>query len=142
MLRGRETLIGNLAVGDIFHAECDDMDLICLVTDLTGETIKGRTVTQQMTIEILRDSGKGVCRWAGNVRDCTIISVAPLPNDIHDTLLGIDRKMRLEADPARMNLSRDETRALLFLDAHYAENRFAPSAGGANDNGANSPAPR
>lgn len=125
MVRGRETLIGNLAVGDIFHAESDSgMELICLVTVVTGEWIKARTVTHQIEIDIDRKSGKGTCHWPGNVRACSIDSVAPLPNDVHDTLLGLDRKMRLEADLERMTLAPAEARALLFLDAHYAQSRI------------------
>jgi hypothetical protein len=49
---------------------------------------------------------------------CTIDSVAPLPVDIHNVMLGLDRKMRLRFE----KLSRAEKDALLFIADYYPAN--------------------
>jgi hypothetical protein len=46
---------------------------------------------------------------------CTIDSIAPLPVDIHNVMLGLDRKMRLRFE----KLSREEKDALLFIADFY-----------------------
>ncbi|MEJ0071169.1 MAG: hypothetical protein WDO24_23250 [Pseudomonadota bacterium] len=48
--------------------------------------------------------------------------MAPLPVDIYNIMLGIDRKFRLEHDPERIKLSEAEVKAFSFLHTHYAKN--------------------
>jgi len=49
--------------------------------------------------------------------------VAPLPVDIHNVILRIDRKFSLEQEPERLKLNDAEKRALLFVDSHYSSKR-------------------
>lgn len=104
----RRTLFRNLMVGDIFHATTPyAASLICLTTGVTEKTIQARTITHQMHLEFDRETGVaewiGALDWPGEgmsdepVR-CTIDSVAPLPIDIHNLMLLIDRKSRLASD--------------------------------------------
>lgn len=48
--------------------------------------------------------------------------MAPLPVDIHNTLLHLDRKKRLNRDPERTKLTEAEHRALRFIAKFYPEN--------------------
>ena len=47
--------------------------------------------------------------------DCIIDSIEPLPIEVHDVLLGLDRKMRLTLDQNRLGLSQAEQAALGFV---------------------------
>lgn len=120
----RETALNNLAVGDIFHAESPSApSMICLVMAVTETRIKVRTVTHQLHLEF--DRRTGVAEWASDERvlGAVVNSVAPLPVDIHNVMLGLDRKMRLEQDPERIKLNDAEKRALVFVGSHYSSNR-------------------
>ena len=46
-----------------------------------------------------------------------------LPVDIHNVILGIDRKYRLEEDEERLKLNDDEKNALLYVAKHYSSRR-------------------
>ncbi len=52
----------------------------------------------------------------------TINSVAPLPADIRDILLGLDQKYRSEIRDDQLGLSKDEQRAMLFTIEYYDSN--------------------
>jgi hypothetical protein len=117
----RKTLLGRLAVGDIFHAESPNApSLICLVISVTETTIQSRTVTSGEYLEFDRQTG--VALWADEEVSCTIDSVAPLPVDIHNVILGLDRKLRLEQDTERVRLNDAERQALIYVDRHYSSN--------------------
>jgi hypothetical protein len=119
----RAAALNNLAVGDIFHAESPNVaSLICLVMAVTKTTIQARTVTHQMHLEFDRQTG--VAEWGDNRVPCVVDSVTPLPVDIHNVMLGLDRKMRLEQDPERFKLNDAEKRALIYVDSHYSSNRM------------------
>ena len=118
----RKAALNNLAVGDIFHAESPNgASLICLVVAVTRTTIKARTVTTQKNLEFDRQTG--AAEWGDEPALCTVDSVAPLPADIHNVMLGIDQKFRLEQQPERLKLKDAEKRALLYVDSHYSSNR-------------------
>ena len=60
--------------------------------------------------------------------------IAPLPPDIHDVFLELDRKYRsfremdrnvVEPDAAQYKLTAGEKRALLFIDKHISSNPMA-----------------
>jgi len=89
---------------------------------IRGATIYARTMTTQYLLKFDRRSGKGELKEEVTTIPCTIDSIAPLPVDIHNVMLGIDRKFRLEWKDERIRLNDDEKRALLFLDAHYEAN--------------------
>ena len=115
-----KTKLSRLVPGDIFHAACpNEASLICLVEMITSERIEARRVTTQDHVTFdLNDP---------EVR-CTIDSIAPLPVDIHNVMLGLDRKMRLRFD----KLNRAEKDALLFVGAFYPANPLWSSAAGSD----------
>jgi len=122
----REKALRNLAAGDIFHARSPNgASLVCLVTSVSDSKVCARRITTQEDLEFDRQSGIEL----GPIRS-RIDSVAPLPTDIHNIFLEMDRRngeisrdikngFRLEDDPERIKLTADEKRALLFLDSHY-----------------------
>jgi len=113
------TVLKDMSVGDIFHAVCPNgASLICLIEATTARSLRVRTVTHQIKLEF--DLGTGTGSWDGI--PCMIDSVAPLPPDTHNVILGLDRKMRLEADTMKRKLSDDEKRALIFIASFYPAN--------------------
>src|SRR5262249_502900 len=111
----RKTALDNLTVGGIFHAESPNgTSLICLIIAVTRTTIQARTVTTQKHLEFDRQTG--VAEWGDEAVLSTVDSVAPLPVDIHNVILRIDRKFSLEQEPERLKLNDAEKRALLFVD--------------------------
>jgi hypothetical protein len=119
----RESELRKLAVGDIFHANSPDgASLICLVLSVTEGTIHSRTVTTQVYLEFDRRAGNA--KWGEEPIICTIDSVTPLPVGVHDTMLEIDRKFRLERNLERLRLTYAEKRALVFVASHYLSNQL------------------
>ena len=105
-----------LVPGDILHAECPNgASLICLVEAITNGKIEARRVTTQDHVSF--DLETGHTADDDEVR-CTIDSIMPLPVDIHNVLLGLDRKMRLCTGDA-FRLSQQEKDALKFLEDFY-----------------------
>lgn len=123
MMKDRKALFANLAIGDVFHAESPNgASLICLVTSLTDSSIQARTVTTQICLQF--DRRTGIAEWGDQSVPCTIDSIAPLPADIHDIVLGIDVKFRSEQKAERLKLNDAEKRALLYVDSHYSSNQL------------------
>jgi hypothetical protein len=126
-VKDRKTLLGNLAVGDLFHAESPKApNLICLVVSMTETAIQARTITSGERFQFDRQTG--VAQWVDEAVSCIIDSVAPLPVDIHNVILGLDRKFRLEQDPRRVRLNDAEKQALIYVDTHYSSNRLSLEA--------------
>ncbi len=106
--------LSRLVPGDIFHATCPNKaSLICLVESVTSDRIEARRVTTQDHETF--DLCTGQTLSADPAMRCTIDSIAPLPVDIHNVMLGLDRKMRLRFE----KLSREEKDALLFIADFY-----------------------
>jgi hypothetical protein len=113
--------IKNLTVGDIFHVERPNgIRLICLVTSVTDTTIYARSAVSDQSFELDRQTGIGIVILQGQQSPCAIYSTAPLPGDIHNTILGLDRKMRLEEDHERAKLTKTEKQALLYIADNYS----------------------
>lgn len=123
----RKSALNRLVVGDIFYATAEGAPLVSLVTSITGTTIHARTMTTQYSLKFDRQTGKGELKGEVRAVPCTIDSIAPLPIDIHNVMLGLDRKSRLEWKEERIKLNEDEKRALLFLDSHYEANPLPPA---------------
>jgi hypothetical protein len=125
-LTDRKLLLGKLAEGDIFHAESPGgAKLICLVTSVSETVIEARTVTTQMHFHFDRQTGVGTGKWGDVSVIASISCVAPLPEDIRDVMLGIDRKFKQEHDPNdpdRFRLNDAEIRALIYVDSHCSSN--------------------
>jgi hypothetical protein len=98
--------------------------MVCLVESVTKTAIYARRVTTQT--HLVFDRRTGVAEVGEERVPCTINSVAPLPVEIHNIFLGLDRKFRLEHDPERLKLTEAEKRAYLYLDSHYPSNLLPP----------------
>jgi hypothetical protein len=116
----RKILLGRLVVGDLFHATGPTgASLICLTVAITQTTIQARRITTQENLEFDRQTGiekstDGVSR---------IDSVAPLPLDVLNVLIALDRRYRLLQDPEQGKLTGAEIRALAtYVGPHYASN--------------------
>jgi hypothetical protein len=106
--------------------------LICFVEEVTNETIVARTVSAQVRFTFDRTVGRSEC-WEPPIyfpRDgkqpmAEIDSVAPLPSNVHNGLIALDRHHRLgrfSGKPNRNHLSEEHKQALLFSARHYPEN--------------------
>ena len=128
-IRDRGALLRNLAVGDIFHASAPNgASLICLATAVTDAIVQARAVTHQTHLAFDRETGiaelNGAQKWprhTDEVVQCITDSVAPLPIDVHEVILFVDRKSRLTYLSGEARLSDDEKQAFLFLYSHYRE---------------------
>jgi hypothetical protein len=127
----RETALKNIAVGDIFHASATNgASLLCLTISVTESTVQARNVATQIIYDFDRQTG--IADWYVFSRHylCIVDSVAPLPADIHEIMLQLDRKGRESEychaeDPDRPwtvgegSLTAEEKRGLLFLSYFY-----------------------
>ena len=130
----REILIGNLGVGDIFHAEAPNgASLICIVLSVDEGIIQARRVTTQENLAFNRKTGVKV--GDDRERPCAIDSVAPLPAEIHNAILDLDKKnaaiMAMDEksrfqDLERLKLADVHGKALIFIGSHYPENPLPP----------------
>ncbi len=111
----RERVLWSIKVGDIFRATGDHGGpLICLTTAITETAIHARTVTHQLEFTFDRRTGVGQ-EDEFSIKG-TIDSVAPLPPEIHETLLGLDHKNRT---PVEGPLTENQKKALLFIAKFY-----------------------
>lgn len=116
-------MLEKLKIGDILHANSPTGgSLICLISKISHTHIYARTVTTQFEIKFNIQTGSGV-RVDDNVV-CTIDSVAPLPVDIHNIMLGFDRKFRLARENVQLQMNDEEKKALLFVADFYRENQL------------------
>ncbi len=111
----REQALRRIRDGDLFNVDGDHgHPITCLATLITETTIFARSITHQVNFEFSRETGIG--KGEKYVLGGTIQSVAQLPADIHDTLIGLDRRYR-SPDPGP--LSKAEKVALSFIDDFY-----------------------
>lgn len=119
-MSARSVALENVKVDDMIQAEgSNGGSFICLVTDVTETHILARTVTHQICLQF--DVERGAAKVPGHNIVCTINSIAPLPRDVYDALLGIDERYRTSTDPDRARLSEGERRALIFAARHYVD---------------------
>jgi len=130
----RKADLSDLAAGDIFHATSPNgASLICLVLSATQKAIHARRITTQQNLSF--DSRTGVEQTGPEQSLAIIDSVAPLPSDVHNTFLELDRKygalIALDEesrfrDLDRFKLTDAEKRALVFIGSHYPANPLPP----------------
>jgi hypothetical protein len=123
----RASALRNLAVGDIFHARSSNRaSLVCLVTAVDETTIHARRIHTQDDLQFDQNTGLELGKLHTRI-DC----VAPLPPDIHNLLVEMDRKYQalhalvregVELDPEQCRLTPDERRANGFNREHVAAN--------------------
>jgi hypothetical protein len=130
----RENALKAINVGDIFHAEASNgASLLCLTMTVTPATIQARNVATQIIYDF--DRCTGIADWFvyGTHYICSIDSVAPLPADIHEIMLSLDRKYRAceyklaedpdwQSAPGESHLTTEQIRGLLFVAKFYPEN--------------------
>ncbi len=111
----RRSALVKIVPGDIFHAEYPNgASCICLTTTVTAKVIRARRVTTQDDLEFHRDTG--VEHGSSEVFSM-IDSIEPLPADIREIILALDRKYRSSSDTYA--LTEDEKRALKFIARFY-----------------------
>jgi hypothetical protein len=132
----RQATLRGIAVGDIFHAEASNVaSLICLTMSVTEKTIQARNVATQIIYDFDRATGHADWYVYGTRYACTVDSVAPLPSDIHQIMLDLDRKHRevecrlaenpdWTPSPGQLHFTKDEIRGLLFIDKFYEDNQI------------------
>ena len=118
----RERAIWQIGVGDIFHAKPKGTaSFICLTLQITEKTIVARRMMTSESRHVFdRTTGLEIPE---DDDPLTIDSVAPLPADIREIMLGLDRKYagsnapQLFSQEAR--LTKEERRGLLFVARFY-----------------------
>jgi hypothetical protein len=129
----REAALAELAVGDIFDAEAPNGALcICLVVSVDAESILARRITSQEELQF--DRRIGVENVAGDGPQAVVTCVVPLPLEIHNVFLALDRKYAavyrqddlLEKNHEYFILTEAEKNALKFIRSHWAANPLAP----------------
>lgn len=81
--------------------------MICLVECVGPSRIKTRRITTQEQVTFDIGTGENI-----ETPGCRLDSIMPLPVEVHDVLLGLDRKMRL----GNQQISEAEKAALDFAD--------------------------
>jgi hypothetical protein len=118
MPRSREQLLSNLVVGDFFRAlAANGAELICLVTRVREDVIEARRFTTREEFRFDRITGRVYADF-----ESVIDSVAPLPENVRNVLLGLDRRYRLSSNDDYGVFTEDERKALLFISSFYPEN--------------------
>jgi len=129
----RKTALRSIAVGEIFHAQGGTASRICLALKVGETAILARNVTTQQLYEFDRTTGIATQYFNGVAYDYTIDSVAALPDDIREIMLGLDRKYRqveyrLAEDPDYVSpleqsaLTAEQRRGLRFVYDFYRAN--------------------
>ena len=132
----REAALGNIAVGDIFNSRHPEGPVrICLALSVTTTTIQARSIMTQEIFEFDRRSGAATLYGRSLDKRLVIDSVAPLPEDIRDIMLGLDRKGReyeykLAEDPywwpscEESARTEKEIRGLGFVSDFYRQHKL------------------
>jgi hypothetical protein len=131
----REASLKKIAVGDMFHASIrsgSGPSYPCLALQVREDRIFARRVTTQSVHWFDRKTGV-------EIDDSRIVidSVEPLPDDIHEIMLGLDQKyreieIRHAEDPdwappeGSSRLTPDQRRAILFIVKFYPDNPLPP----------------
>src|SRR3954469_16570190 len=111
----RSTALKALVEASIFHATTPNgASFICLVTLVANGQIWARRVTTQE--HLVFDLTTGLAEISDNSVVCTIDTTAPLPANIHEVLLKLDRRYGAGEDS---RLRREERDALLFVDRFW-----------------------
>lgn len=99
--------LSNLVSGDIIHGRHSaGPSLTCLVEAVEQDRIETRRVTTQAHVTFDVETGVEI-----DFPECRLDSIEPLPIDMHNVLLGLDRKMRV----GRLPIDQAERDVLLFL---------------------------
>jgi hypothetical protein len=127
----RKAALGALEAGHLFYAvDTTGPVRICLVMSVSEKTILARSVATQEIIEFDRHTGGATHKRYGFDFNYLIASIAPLPRDIHEIMLSLDRNGRAfeeklaedpdyESPPDNSILNDDQRQGLLFIAEFY-----------------------
>jgi fatty-acyl-CoA synthase len=135
-MNDRKAALRSIAVGDIFNASVGRSGATypCLALQVREKAIFARRMTTQSVHWFDRTTGVEVGQDA-----VVIDSVATLPDDIRDIMLGLDRKYRedelryaeepdWEAPEGSSRLTPEQIRAIRFIGRFYPANPLPPLA--------------
>lgn len=118
----RRRLIEQMTPGDVFHATYPNGSTrIYVVTTQEPAALFARSITTGETSRFDHASGESSPSEADGA-PCKIDSLALLPPDIRSHIEEIDRRYRASDDVGRLQLSKEEQRALLDAGAFFAAN--------------------
>ena len=119
----RKQVLDAIKQGNVIYGiAAGGQEKLMLVYRTTPDTICARHVTTQTKVEFRRD---GRSRWCEGGGSCTIVSVAALPAEEHDVVLGLDRKMREAKELTDLKLSKAEIQ-MLRMKAEFYQSRPLP----------------
>jgi len=124
-LANRATLLGQLEAGDLVCARTSGgARAVCRVLAVEAVVLHLREVAGGHVRAFDRRTGAAITRAdeTASAAAGEIVSVAPLPVDLHNAVLALDRRSRLAQGDAPMRVTRAEAAVLLLLDAHYGIN--------------------
>jgi hypothetical protein len=117
-----------VAAGDIIHATSfGPFSKICLVVSVGGGFIRTRSIAQQLAIDFDIETGVGAWRdalFGDTPIECRIDSIEPLPLEVHNVLLGSDRKHRLSGDRKSWRHSEAEHQAWSFAEDFFKTHKL------------------
>jgi hypothetical protein len=112
----REATLRKLDAGDVFHATAPNgASLICLTLRATKFSIHAKRITTQSHHAFDPVTGMEQSEPIPSIID----SVARLPPDILEALLGLDRVYSRGWQEEHHKLTSEEKRALLFIGGFY-----------------------
>jgi hypothetical protein len=110
-----------LDTGDIFGATRERGNTLpFLVTSATETTVRARCMTSQFYVEFERHTGEGAHEYEEGVAVFRIVTLQPLPVEMHALMLAVDRRMRLGSNGTTNPLDEGDKQVLLFLGDHWA----------------------
>jgi hypothetical protein len=113
----RRQALSVVEVGDVvFGLGAGGQEKLLLVYKVDAVSIWARHVTTQVEFKFDRDGRTGPLRGGGS---CTIVSVAPLPDDEYDVAIGLDRRARTEKDRPQFILTEAEINLILTKGDFY-----------------------
>jgi len=126
MTTDQNATLATIAVGDLFHATTPNgASLICRAVEISASTIRAQTVTSQYVLEFDRATGVATPEIHGELVPCTVDSVASVPSEIREALLGLDRAESDKTRAEHHKLTKSEQRALVFAALFYPANPIA-----------------
>jgi hypothetical protein len=123
----RQAALRSIEAGNLFYAlDAAGPVRICLGLSVSEKTILARSVTTQEIIKFDRRTGEAAHNRYGFDFNYLIASIMPLPRDIHEIMLSLDRNGRAfeeklaedpdyQSPPDNWILNDDQRRGLLFI---------------------------
>jgi len=119
-MSARARALNAVKVGDVIFGIAEGgQPKLLLVYEADDEGFSARHVTSQTSARFGRD---GKSSWAPDGGSCVIVSTAQLPFDMHETVLGLDRKWAAKPEYPDTKLSSAEIKLMTshraFFEAH------------------------